>query len=89
MAADRQRAGKLWGGRFTEGTDPGAARFTASLGFDRRLWAQDITGSLAWAAALCRTGLLTEDERRAIADGLEAVRAEIESGRFTDRKSVV
>ena len=85
MAADRRRAGKLWGGRFTEGTDPDAARFTASLGFDQRLWAQDITGSIAWAAALCRTGLLTEDERRSIVHGLETVRAEIESGRFPFR----
>jgi argininosuccinate lyase len=84
MVAD-PRAGKLWGGRFTEGTDPHAARFTASLGFDRRLWAQDVAGSIAWAAALCRTGLLTEDERRSIVEGLDAVRAEIESGRFVFR----
>jgi argininosuccinate lyase len=77
--------GKLWGGRFTEDTDPTAARFTASLAFDRRLWAQDIAGSVAWAAALCRAKLIEEDERRAIVDGLEAVRGEIESGRFTFR----
>jgi argininosuccinate lyase len=83
--AERPGAGKLWGGRFTEGTDPAAARFTASLGFDRRLWAQDIAGSVAWAAALCRAGLLTDAERRAIVDGLEAVRAEIEGGRFAFR----
>jgi argininosuccinate lyase len=83
--ADRPGAGKLWGGRFTEGTDPAAARFTASLSFDRRLWAEDIAGSVAWAAALCRAGLIEEDERRAIVEGLGAVREEIESGRFTFR----
>jgi argininosuccinate lyase len=85
MAAERPGAEKLWGGRFTEGTDPDAARFTASLGFDRRLWAHDIAGSLAWAGALGRAGLLSEDERRAIADGLERVRAEIQDGRFVFR----
>jgi argininosuccinate lyase len=85
MAAPEPEAGKLWGGRFTEGTDPTAARFTASLAFDRRLWRHDIMGSLAWAQALRRAGLLTEDERRTIAQGLEAVRDEIETGRFVFR----
>jgi argininosuccinate lyase len=84
-AAENPGGGKLWGGRFTEGTDPTAAGFTASLGFDRRLWPQDIAGSIAWAAALRRAGLLTEPERRAIAEGLEAVREELESGRFVFR----
>jgi argininosuccinate lyase len=78
-------AGKLWGGRFTEGADPTAARFTASLGFDRRLWSYDIAGSVAWASALRRAGLLTEDEERTIVAGLEAVRAELASGRFVFR----
>jgi len=85
MAAEHPGAGKLWGGRFTEGADPTAARFTASLAFDRRLWPYDVAGSVAWARALCRAGLLTEDERRTIADGLEAVRGELESGRFVFR----
>jgi argininosuccinate lyase len=85
MAGENPGGGKLWGGRFTEGTNPTAAGFTASLGFDRRLWPQDIAGSVAWAAALCRAGLLTEAERRAIVDGLEAVREELESERFVFR----
>jgi argininosuccinate lyase len=85
MAAEHPGAGKLWGGRFTQGADPTAARFTASLAFDRRLWPHDIAGSVAWAGALCRAGLLTEDERRTIADGLGAVREELESGRFVFR----
>src|SRR5262245_15888447 len=85
MPADDPGAGKLWGGRFTEGTDPTAARFTASLGFDRRLWRHDIAGSVAWASALRRAGLLTEEERRTIVEGLDAVRAEIEAGRFVFR----
>src|SRR5215470_5878845 len=85
MAGEPAGAGKLWGGRFTEGADPLAARFTASLRFDRRLWPHDIAGSIAWAAALRRAGLLTEDERRAIVAGLEAVRGELASGRFVFR----
>ena len=40
---------KTWGSRFTTGADPTAERFTASLDFDRRLWPQDIAGSMAWA----------------------------------------
>jgi argininosuccinate lyase len=85
MTGENPGGGKLWGGRFTEGADPTAARFTGSLGFDRRLWRHDIVGSIAWAAALRRAGLLTEDERRAIVGGLEAVGGELESGRFVFR----
>jgi argininosuccinate lyase len=76
---------KAWAGRFTEGTDPAAERFTASLGFDRRLWPYDLTGSAAWARALARAGLLTEDERDRIIKGLEAVRVELETGAFLFR----
>ncbi|PKO23561.1 MAG: argininosuccinate lyase [Chloroflexi bacterium HGW-Chloroflexi-1] len=67
----------LWGGRFAGQTDPLMARFNASLPFDWRLWDADITGSVAWAAAIRRAGLLTEDERDQIIRGLEAVRDEI------------
>jgi argininosuccinate lyase len=88
MAGENPDAGKLWGGRFTEAADPTAARFTASLDFDRRLWPHDIAGSVAWTAALCRAGLLTEDERRTIVQGLEAVRGELESGRFVFRQEL-
>ena len=67
----------LWGGRFSGQTDPLMARFNASLAFDWRLWDADITGSVAWARALCRAGLLTEAERDQIVAGLEALRDEI------------
>lgn len=67
----------LWGGRFTGATDPLMVRLNASLPFDWRLWDADITGSVAWAAAICRAGLLTTAERDALIAGLEAVRAEI------------
>ncbi len=67
----------LWGGRFTGANDPLMARFNASLPFDWRLWDADIIGSVAWARAICRAGLLTEDECGQIVAGLEAVRTEI------------
>jgi argininosuccinate lyase len=67
----------LWGGRFTGANDPLMACFNASLPFDRRLWEADIIGSIAWARAIARAGLLTADECDRIIAGLEDVRAEI------------
>ena len=76
---------KPWAGRFTQSTDPSAERFTASLAFDQRLWSYDITGSVAWAKALGRAGLLTAAERDTIVRGLEAVRGELATGAFPFR----
>src|SRR5438552_3382273 len=76
---------KTWGGRFSQGADPAAERFTGSLAFDRRLWPQDVAGSIAWARALARARLLTDAERDAIVKGLEAVRAELQAGTFPFR----
>ncbi len=67
----------LWGGRFTGANDPLMTRINASLPFDWRLWDVDITGSVAWARAIARAGLLTDDEYDEIIAGLEMVRAEI------------
>jgi argininosuccinate lyase len=76
---------KLWGGRFTGGADPTAERFTGSLAFDRRLWPHDLAGSVAWAKALARAGLLSASERDAILKGLAAVRDELQAGTFPFR----
>jgi argininosuccinate lyase len=65
--------------------DPTAARFTGSLAFDQRLWPHDITGSVAWARALARAGLLTDGERDRIVAGLETVRTELAGGTFAFR----
>ena len=81
-------AAKAWSGRFAGGANPTAEAFTSSLRFDRRLWPWDLTGSEAWARALGRAGLLTAAEERAILDGLGAVRAELESGRFPFRQEL-
>ena len=75
-----------WGGRFAQRMDPGAEAFTASLAFDRRLWPHDIEGSRAWARALQRAHLLTDDELAALLRGLDAVQAELADGRFPFRQ---
>jgi len=73
---------KPWGGRFTEPTDAGVEAFTASVGFDRRLYRQDIAGSIAHARMLAHVGVLTEAERDAIVNGLKEIEIEIEAGGF-------
>ena len=73
---------KPWGGRFVEGTDAFVEVFTASVGFDRRLYAQDIAGSIAHARMLAHVGVLTAEDAERLVAGLEAVRAEIEAGDF-------
>jgi len=74
--------GKLWGGRFSAEIDDLVFRFNASIGFDRRLYDQDITGSVAWAKGLARAGILSDEEMAAIVSGLEAVRREFDEGVF-------
>ena len=73
---------KPWGGRFAEPTDAFVERFTASVGFDQRLYHHDINGSLAHAQMLAKVGVLTDAEFEAIRGGLEGIRADIESGKF-------
>ncbi|MEH6585082.1 MAG: argininosuccinate lyase [Halioglobus sp.] len=78
----QQDTSKLWGGRFSEATDSFVQRFTASVNFDQRMAAEDIAGSLAHAAMLCKVGVLSEDELAQIQGGLAQVQQEIEDGNF-------
>ncbi len=73
---------QLWTGRFTEATDAFVERFTASEHFDRRLYRHDILGSMAHARMLNKVGVLNDAELKAILDGLQAIRDEIERGEF-------
>jgi argininosuccinate lyase len=73
---------KVWGGRFAERADPLLEEYTASVDFDKRLYAFDIRGSIAHARMLHKIGLLSSRERDALVRGLEEIRAEIEAGRF-------
>ena len=73
---------KLWGGRFSAPTDAFVEEFTASVAFDRRLYAYDIQGSKAHARMLAHVGVLSSDECERIIEGLDEILAEIETGRF-------
>ncbi|MCX6353882.1 MAG: argininosuccinate lyase [Candidatus Aureabacteria bacterium] len=73
---------KLWSGRFDKAMAPEVERFTASIGFDRRLYAHDIKGSIAHVRMLSKVGLVSKSELRRIVGGLQKVRAEIEKGVF-------
>jgi argininosuccinate lyase len=73
---------KLWGGRFTESTSDLMEAFSESVSFDRRLYRQDIAGSQAHARMLEKVGVLGAEDAKAIVEGLDAIRAEIEAGRF-------
>ena len=82
MTDPNKSSEKPWGGRFSEPTDAFVEKFTASVGFDQRLYHHDIRGSIAHATMLAEVGVLTAEERDQIIEGLDAVRAEIERGEF-------
>jgi argininosuccinate lyase len=73
----------MWGGRFASGPDAIMEEINASIGFDKRLYKQDIAGSIAHATMLAHVGILTADDKDAIIAGLETVRSEIEQEKFT------
>jgi argininosuccinate lyase len=72
----------LWGGRFSTATDDLMRRFGDSIGFDWRLYDADIRGSIAYAAALVRAGLITAHERDQLVVGLRTVQDEFTAGTF-------
>ncbi len=73
---------QLWGGRFTKETDQKVYDFNASIGFDKRLYRQDIEGSMAHVAMLQKQGILTVDEKQAIEEGLTSILEDVESGKL-------
>ena len=75
-------AAKLWGGRFSEGTDALVEAFSESVSFDQRLWRQDIAGSTAHARMLGKVGVLNAADVDAIVTGLATIHGEIEAGTF-------
>jgi argininosuccinate lyase len=80
---------KLWGGRFRETPDASLKRFNDSFSFDVRLLAEDIEGSIAWAGALRRAGVLSADEAESIIDALREIGREAPSGDYEDVHSYV
>ena len=79
---DNKAANQLWGGRFGAGPSAIMTEINASIGFDKRLWKQDIAGSRAHAAMLAKTGVLSAADNAAIQQGLDTVAAEIEAGQM-------
>ncbi|MBC8160516.1 MAG: hypothetical protein H7Z42_04780, partial [Roseiflexaceae bacterium] len=72
----------MWGGRFAGSLDRHMARFNSSYPFDWRMYAEDIRGSQAWARQIAAAGVITAGELAALLAGLDAVRAEFDSGAF-------
>ncbi|KAI9570494.1 putative argininosuccinate lyase [Boletus coccyginus] len=79
---DQPTKQKLWGGRFTGKTDPLMHAFNQSLQYDQRMHGADIRGSIAYAKALTRVGILTGEEENKIVEGLQAVGREWQMGQF-------
>ena len=75
-------ANQQWGGRFAEGPSAIMAAINASIGFDRKMWRQDIQGSLAHAAMLAHVGIITAEDEAAIRGGLGKIATRIEAGDF-------
>ena len=74
---------QLWGGRFTKETDQLVYDFNASIRFDRRLYAEDIRGSIAHVMMLARQNILTEAEKEDIIEGLEGILSDVENGKLS------
>ena len=81
-------AEKAWSGVFSEATDRRVEKFTESVSFDRRLYAHDISGSIAHAQMLAKVGLITADECQKIRQALEQIRTEIEQDKFPFRSEL-
>lgn len=79
---DNKNAAKLWGGRFTQPTDKFVEEFTSSINFDKRLYHQDIRGSIAHAQMLGKQGIIPRADVEQIVHGLRAILNQIETGDF-------
>jgi len=79
---------KMWGGRFTSGPDPIMEEINASIDFDRHLYRQDIAASKAHADMLAKQGIITADDAKKIAHGLDTILSEIEAGKFSFKRAL-
>ncbi|MCM2475209.1 argininosuccinate lyase [Rhizobium sp. CG5] len=79
---DQDTSNKMWGGRFASGPAAIMEEINASIGFDKKLYAQDIRGSLAHAAMLAHQGIISAEDKDKIAGGLNTILSEIEAGTF-------
>ncbi len=74
---------KLWGGRFTKETNQLVHNFNESLSFDQKFYRQDIRGSVAHVAMLARQGIISEEDKDKITEGLLGILEDIENGALT------
>src|SRR5262252_10622478 len=79
---------KMWGGRFTTSPDAVMEEINASIDFDRHLFRHDIAASKAHAAMLAKQGIITKDDARRIAHGLDTILSEIETGKLELNRSL-
>jgi argininosuccinate lyase len=79
---------KMWGGRFGSGLDPIMEDINVSIDFDRHLYRQDIAASKAHAAMLAKRGIITPQDAKRIAHGLDTILSEIESGKFAFKRAL-
>lgn len=84
----KQNANQMWGGRFEEKPSDIMEQINASIGVDKRMWRQDIRGSIAHATMLAAQGILSKDEAALIVDGLNKIAEEIKSGNFEFKTSL-
>ena len=80
--SEQNTSNQMWGGRFASGPAAIMEAINASIGFDRKLYAQDIAGSLAHAQMLAEKGIISADDQEKIAHGLNTILSEIEAGKF-------
>ncbi|WP_337269291.1 argininosuccinate lyase [Oryzifoliimicrobium ureilyticus] len=79
---DTKSSNQMWGGRFASGPDAIMEEINASIDFDKKLFAQDIRGSIAHATMLAHQGIISADDKDKIVEGLNTILSEIQSGRF-------
>ena len=82
MSDKKSSSNAMWGGRFASGPDAIMEAINASISFDKRMARQDIEGSRAHAAMLAQQGIITDNDAKAILEGLLTVLSEIEGGTF-------
>ncbi len=80
--SDAKTSNEMWGGRFASGPSAIMQAINASISFDRKLFAQDIRGSIAHSEMLAKTGIISAADQKKIAKGLKTILGDIESGKF-------
>src|ERR1700676_3767908 len=86
--SEKNQTEKSWQARIAESTDAIAQKFVESISYDRRIYKQDIAGSIAHATMLAKVGLITDAERDAIIEGLKSIERDIEAGNFVFDESL-